>query len=133
MIKNKLVCIDSLRYLRDGQLLEVVLSLKHDELLQFLLGAPEEIRRTIFSKTPKDLAAELDEELAQANPVSREVYQALERKILNRMKLMSNEGLINLAETNERMFAEQGVPASASDEGQDGKGMNKDMKKVAGW
>src|SRR5205807_1611291 len=35
-IKAKLVSVDTLRFLRDAQLLEVVLSLKHDELLQFL-------------------------------------------------------------------------------------------------
>ena len=36
---------------------------------------------------------------------SKEAYQGSERKVLNRIKIMSNEGLINLVETNERMFA----------------------------
>jgi flagellar motor switch protein FliG len=109
MIRGKLVSVDTLRYLRDGQLLEVVLSLKHDELLQFLKGAAAEVRSHIFSKAPKDLAAELEEEIGTIPPVSREGYQAVERKILNRMKVMANEGLINLNETNERMFAGGGV------------------------
>lgn len=104
LIKNKLVSTDTLRYLRDGQLLEVVLSLKHDELLQFLKGASGDLRSHIFAKAPKDLAAELEEELESLQPVGREVYQAVERKVLNRMKVMANDGLINLAETNERMF-----------------------------
>jgi len=112
MIKGKLVSVDTLRYLRDGQLLEVVLSLKHEELLHFLKGAPAEVRAHIFAKAPKDLAAELDEELESIQPVSREGYQAVERKILNRMKVMANEGLINLTETNERMFHEFGASAS---------------------
>lgn len=106
LIKGKLVSVDTLRYLRDGQLLEVVLSLKHEELLHFLKGAPQELRNHIFSKAPKDLGAELDEELESIPGVGREVYQAVERKILNRMKVMANEGLINLGETNERMFNE---------------------------
>jgi flagellar motor switch protein FliG len=105
-IKGKLVCLDTLRFLRDGQLLEVVLSLRHDELLQFLKGAPGAIRSAIFAKSPKELTAELEDELGQIAVPSREVYQGLERKIINRMKIMANEGLINLVETNERMFAE---------------------------
>ncbi len=121
MIRNKLVSVDTLRYLRDGQLLEVVLSLKHDELLQFLKGATGELRSHIFSKAPKDLVAELEEELDTLPPVSREAYHAVERKILNRMKVMANEGLINLAETNERMFAGAAVaPAKAVTAAPDG-------------
>lgn len=114
MIRNKLVSVDTLRYLRDGQLLEVVLSLKHDELLQFLKGAAAEVKQHIFSKAPKDLVAELDDELEAIPPVSREMYQAVERKVLNRMKVMANEGLINLAETNERMFTVQNAPVTAA-------------------
>lgn len=108
-VKGKLVSIETLHYLRDGQLLEVILNLRHDELLQFLKGAPNEVRGVIFSKAPKDLVAELEEELGQIGLVSREIYQAIERKILNRMKIMANEGQINLLETNERMFANQGT------------------------
>ncbi|HAR43924.1 MAG TPA: hypothetical protein DCS07_15030 [Bdellovibrionales bacterium] len=107
VVKSKLVSIDTLRYLRDGQLLEVILSLKHDELLQFLRGAQDVIRTTIFARSPKELVAELEEELANFAAVNRETYAAVERKVLNRMKMMANEGLINLIETNERMFTDQ--------------------------
>ncbi len=116
-LKSKLVSIDTLRHLRDGQLLEVILSLRHDELLQFLKGAAEEVRMAIFSKSPKDLVLELEEELQSVGAISREQYQGLERKILNRMKLMANEGLINLVETNERMLTE--------DRGQMGTGVSR--------
>lgn len=108
-VKGKLVSIDTLRYLRDGQLLEVVLSLRHDELLQFLKNAPQEIKQAVFAKSPKELIVELEEELEVMQPVSRETYNVVERKVMNRMKMMSNEGLINLIETNERMFAEGGA------------------------
>ncbi len=104
-VKGKLVSIETLRFLRDGQLLEVILSLRHDELIQFLKGASKDIRETVFSRSPKELVLELEEELEQAKLISRETYQNVERKILNRMKVMSNEGLINLIETNERMFS----------------------------
>ncbi len=104
-IKGKLISVDTLRFLRDGQLLEAVLSLKHDELLQFLKGAPESIRKTIFSKSPPELVLELEEELAQIINSSRELYQSAERKIINRVRIMANDGHLNLVETNDRMFS----------------------------
>lgn len=111
-VKGKLISVETLRYLRDGQLLEVVLSLRHDELLQFLKGAPITVRQAVFDRSPPELASELGEELHSLGPISREAYLTVERKILNRMKLMANDGLINLVETNERMFTE---PGSAPD------------------
>jgi flagellar motor switch protein FliG len=137
-IKSKLVSLDTLRYLRDGQLLEVVLSLKHDELLQFLKGAPSDLRATIFNKAPKDLAADLEEELENVGNLSRESYSNVERKVLNRMKLMANEGLINLVETNDRMLAEAQASAGGSgyveagpaDPGQSTASV---IRKVGGW
>ncbi|HUP56418.1 MAG TPA: FliG C-terminal domain-containing protein [Bdellovibrionota bacterium] len=105
-VKQKLVCLDTLRFLRDNQLLEVVLSLRHDELLVFLKGVAPDVRQTIFAKSPKELIIELEEELGAIGSLNRDAYQAIERKVINRMKLMANDGLINLVETNERMFAE---------------------------
>lgn len=136
LLKSKLVSLDTLGYLRDAQLLEVVLSLKHEELLQFLKGAPSHIRTAIFSKSPKELIAELEEELATVSVLSRDSYQAVERKVLNRMKLMSNEGLINLIETNERMYAsmksgETGFVSASS--GTKTQTRPSEIKKVGGW
>jgi flagellar motor switch protein FliG len=137
-VKSKLVSLDTLRFLRDGQLLEVVLSLRHDELLQFLKGAPSPIKNAVFAKSPKELIVELEEELAQVGTLSREAYQGVERKVINRMKMMANEGLVNLVETNERMFAEGSTfdgSAGMAETGEDtsvttsGAG----IKKVAGW
>ena len=136
-VKSKLVSIDTLRFLRDGQLLEVVLSLKHDELLQFLKGAPTEIRNAIYSKSPKELIAELDDELAGISLLGRETYQQMERKVINRMKLMANEGLINLVEVNDRMFNEQHRGAGFVDAGPPPNlapdKTSPNLKKVAGW
>ncbi|MGK5087287.1 FliG C-terminal domain-containing protein [Bdellovibrionota bacterium FG-2] len=105
-VKSKLVSIETLRFLRDSQLLEVVLNLKHDELLIFLKGASAEVRNAVFSKSPKELVFELEEELGGLGTISREDYQGVERKILNRMKMMATEGLVNLVETNDRLFSE---------------------------
>jgi flagellar motor switch protein FliG len=110
-VKSKLVSLDTLHFLRDGQLLEVILSLKHDELLVFLKGTPAHVKSAIFAKSPNELTSELEEELAGFAVPNRESYQSIERKILNRMKVMANDGLINLLETNERMFSS--VPSSS--------------------
>lgn len=110
-IKNKLVSIDTLKYLTDQHLLEVILSLRHEELLQFLKGAPDSIRSVIFEKSPNDLVVELEEELSNVSNLSREAYQNVERKVLNRIKVMANEGHINLIDTNEKMF---GVGSSSA-------------------
>jgi hypothetical protein len=116
-----------------------VLSLKHDELIQFLKGTSNEVRNVIFGKTPKDLADDLEDELSQVATVSRESYQAIERKILNRMKLMANEGLLNLIETNDRMLAEgRNSPSFVDGQPTNGGGEieqsnSPSIKKVAGW
>lgn len=138
-VKNKLVSVDSLPYLRDSHLLEVVLGLKHDELLQFLKGAPDHIRKTVFSKSPRELVAELEEQLGSISLISREAYANIERKLLNRIKMMANEGTVNLIEVNERMFGggASGV-ASIREDGHSGVSIGnaestQQLKKVAGW
>lgn len=105
-VKSKLISIETLKFLRDGQLLEIILSLKHEELIQFLQGATDEIKSAIFTKAPKELTVELEEELEHAAPLSRESFQTVERKVLNKIKTMAHEGHVNLLETNERMFSD---------------------------
>ena len=66
--------------------------------------------------------------------ISREAYQGIERRVINRMKLMANEGLINLVETNERMFAEEGLTNPYIQAGPPGApNGDANMKQVAGW
>ncbi|MGK5085428.1 hypothetical protein WDW37_21325, partial [Bdellovibrionota bacterium FG-1] len=72
-------------------------------------------------------------------------YIGIERKILNRMKTMANDGLVNLVETNERMFAEGVAAGSDSITGFVSAGAaaaggpdktsttTANIKKVAGW
>ncbi len=133
MIRGKLVSTETLKYLRDSQLLEVILSLRHDELLQFLKGTTEELRGVIFQKAPRDLVADLQEELAQNITVSRELYQTIERKLLNRMKIMANEGLLNLTETNERMMASAPERTQFNTVGELTQAHSEHLRKAAGW
>ena len=83
--------------------------------------------------------AELEEQLSSIALISRESYANLERKLLNRIKMMANEGTVNLIEVNERMFGNgaSGV-ASIREDGQSGVSIGnaestQQLKKVAGW
>jgi flagellar motor switch protein FliG len=105
VVKHKLVSIDTLAFLPDGQLLEVILSLRHDELLSFLKGCRDDIRGAIFAKCPRDLVSDLEEELAVMQNPTRDIYGALERKVLNRVKMMAQDTIVNLADVNDRLFA----------------------------
>lgn len=109
VVKHKLVSIDTLAYLPDGQLLEIILSLRHEELLQFLKGSRADVRQAIFGKCPKDLVSDLEEELESFQNPSRDIYGALERKVLNRVKMMAQDSLVNLADVNDRLFAAYGA------------------------
>jgi flagellar motor switch protein FliG len=112
-------------------MLEVLLSIKHDELLHFLSGVSAEIKAHIFAKAPKDLISEIEEELEGMGTVGRDVYQAVERKILNRVKLMAQEGTINLFETNERMFSENLTPPTPQGTAEGALGSGAALRRVA--
>lgn len=106
-LKTKLVSVETLRFMKDIHLVEVITFIKHDELIQFLQGCTHEVRDAVLMKAPQDLTAELRDELSLAEPVSKEAYLQVERKVLNRIKVMANQGSVNLAEVNERMFASE--------------------------
>ena len=106
-LKAKLVSVETLRYLKDQQLTEVITSIKHDEMVHFMKGCNEDVRNSIMNKVPRDLADDLGEELVMAEGVSKDVFATVERKVLNRIKTMANSGQINLSDVNERIFAEQ--------------------------
>jgi flagellar motor switch protein FliG len=133
MIKGRLVTLETLQYLKDSHLLEVVLSLKHDELLTFLKGAPSNIKKTIYAKSPKDLVAEIEEELEHTQALSKDAYSAIERKVLNRIKVMANDGQINLVDVNERLLMNAGVGDFSGPASLEATKTNTHIKKVAGW
>lgn len=133
-VLSKIVSLDTLLYLRDSQLLEIVLGLKHDELLRFLKGAPQHIRNAVLDKSPKELVDELKDELSQLNLINQETYQAIERKVINRIKALANDGSINLIEINERMFSKDRNPAYDSiQSAATDKSQTVSLKQAAGW
>ncbi len=106
-LKSKLASLESLRYMKDSQVTEVATSLKHDELVQFVKGTTADIRDSILNKVSHDLAIEISEEIDLVEPVGRDTFNGIERKVLNKIKILANQGQINLAEVNEKMFANE--------------------------
>jgi flagellar motor switch protein FliG len=113
-VKSKLVSVDTLRFLKDSQLVEVISGMKHDELLVFLKGCNAETREAVLVKAPQDLSVELREELQLTGPVNKEAFSQVERKFMNRIKVLASQGHVNLAEVNERMFAYELGPNSGA-------------------
>jgi flagellar motor switch protein FliG len=106
-LKAKLVSIETLRFIKDQQMTEVITSVKHEELVQFLKGCNADVRTAVLNKAPAELSADLVDGINLSEHVSREAYVAVERKVLNRMKVLANNGQINIAEVNERIFSEE--------------------------
>ncbi len=106
-LKSKLASLESIRYMKDSQVTEIATSLKHDEFVQFVKGTTADIRDAILNKVSHDLAIELSEEIDLVEAVGRDTFLSIERKILNKIKILANQGQINLAEVNEKMFANE--------------------------
>ena len=63
-------------------------------------------------------------------------YQTIERKLLNRIKLMANEGQVNLVDTNDRMMSESqgdGATRSLLTENAGNEASSAAIRKVSGW
>ena len=107
LLKMKLVTIETLTYLKDGQLLELVLDLEPEILLNFLGGAPAHICNLLLSHVPEELADSWREELEVRANVDEQQYRAVEIKIIGKVRTFANNGSINLLEINERIFDRQ--------------------------
>jgi flagellar motor switch protein FliG len=104
-IKLRLVTIEIMPYLKDGHLLEIVLGMERSDLISFLAGTREHIRALILSKAPEELAESWIEELSNVRRVDEQNYRLVEMKVLNRIRYLASEGLINVLDINELIFA----------------------------
>jgi flagellar motor switch protein FliG len=109
-LKSKLISLETLRFLRDQQLSDVLQTLPFRELLQFFKFLSPELMEGILSKLPKSMQSDIQDELEQTPAPSREVFAMMERRILGKIKILVSNGLINLMETNERMFQQTPPP-----------------------
>jgi flagellar motor switch protein FliG len=106
-IKLKLVTVEVIPYLKDGHLLEIMLGLERDDVKMFLAGTREHIRSLILSKAPDELADSWVEDLENMAGFDEQAFRLAEMKILSRVRSLVNNGVINLIDLNDMIFAEQ--------------------------
>lgn len=115
-IKLKLVTIETLPYLKDGHLLEMVLGLERESLLNFLGGAPEHIKDLLLSHAPEELSESWREDLENIVSVEEAAYRREEIKIIGRIRQLASNGAISLLEINELIFADLNDPDPTPDD-----------------
>ncbi len=104
-IKLKLVTVEIMPYLKDGHLLEIVLGMERDDLMTFLAGTREHVRALILGKAPEELAEGWIEDLANVKGFDEQRYRLVEMKVLSRIRALANNGVVNLLDLNEMIFA----------------------------
>lgn len=104
-IKLKLVTVEVIPYLKDGHLLEIMLGLERDDVKMFLAGTREHIRNLILSKAPDELAESWVEDLESMAGFDEQTFRLAEMKILSRVRSLVNNGVINLIDLNDQIFA----------------------------
>lgn len=114
-IKVRLVTIEILPYLKDGHLLELVLGMERSEVVAFLAGTREHIRSLILSKAPEELSESWIEELSNVKRIDEQNYRLVEMKVLNRVRYLASEGLINVLDINEMIFASSAANSLSTD------------------
>lgn len=105
-IKLKLVTLEVLMYLKDGQILEIVLGIDRSDMLIFLRGTKDYIRDLLFSKVPEELAMSWNEELMNLGMVDEQAYKLGEMRIFSKIRHLASNGMINLIAINDILFAE---------------------------
>ena len=103
-IKLKLVTVEVMPYLKDGHLLELVLGMEREDLLLFLAGTREHIRGLLLSKAPEELADSWLEDLANVKGFNEQNFRIVELKVLNRIRSLVNNGVVNLLDVNDLIF-----------------------------
>lgn len=106
-IKLKLITVEMLPYIKDGHLLEIVMGLEREDLLAFLVGAPDHIRELLLAKAPPELAQSWMEDIEQLSGIEEARYRLAEMRILGRVRNLANSGAIRLVDINERIFANE--------------------------
>ncbi len=108
-IKSKLVTVNMLPYLKDGHLLELILGMEREDLLIFLKQVDDSIKDLLLSKAPEELADSWIEDLESMVTSDDQSYRLVEMKVLNRIRSLASNGVINLSDINGLIFDETDV------------------------
>ena len=112
VIKSRLVTLDTLPFLKDGHLLEVVIGLDRDILLDFLSSTKDEIRELILYKAPAELVENWIEEIQMRGLVTEEKNRAAQIRVIERIRSLASNNIINILEINEMIFKDSTDPES---------------------
>jgi flagellar motor switch protein FliG len=104
-IRTKLITIEMLPFLKTGHLLEIMMGLERQDLLTFLAGTKDHLRDLILSHAPAELSESWIEDLEGLMSIDEKRYLVVEGKILSRVRKLSADGLINILEINDVIFA----------------------------
>ena len=104
VIKSRLITMDTLPYLKDGHLLEVVIGLERDSLLDFLSSTRQDVRDLVLNKAPAELVESWIEEIQMRGLVSEEKNRAAHIMLIERIRSLASNGIINILEINEIIF-----------------------------
>jgi flagellar motor switch protein FliG len=115
-IKLKLVTVEVMPYLKDGHLLELVLGMEREDLLTFLSGTREHIRALLLAKAPEELSESWLEDLANIKGFNEQNFRLVELKVINRIRALVNNGVINLLDINDMIFGKAEDLASGEEE-----------------
>ena|GEM_PF-2524343 len=110
-IKQKLVTVEMLSFLKDGHLLELTMGMERQDLLTFLMGTKDHIRDLLLSKAPQELAESWQEDLRYMASVDVDKYRVVEMKILARLRQLAGSGVISVNDINNMIFSDQGAAA----------------------
>lgn len=105
-IKMKLITIETLLFLKDGHLLDIILNIDRQNLLVFLKAAPPHLQELLLSKVPEELAMSWQEELAQLAGTDDKSYRMVEMQVINKIRNLSSTGALNILEINEMIFGQ---------------------------
>ena len=105
-MRSRLVTSEVIPYLRDGQVLELVMGMNRQYLLHFLLGAPEAIRESILNRCPRDLVNTWIEDIQSRgmNQVEKSDFEFAQSRVHERIQYLIQQGGVNLREINEKIF-----------------------------
>ncbi len=82
-----------------------------DDLITFLAGTQEHIRQLFMSKAPYELTESWLEELNGMGLVDENNYKLVELKVFNKVRNLSNSGVINILDINEMIYSPDHVTA----------------------
>jgi flagellar motor switch protein FliG len=102
-IRSTLVSAQTLLYLPDNILVDMLFDLELREIAGFLANTNNAYRNALFAKIPREIGANWAEAMA-GEQGSYDLAKATENKLLHKVRMLAANGTIPLAEINDRIY-----------------------------